>query len=166
MMQIPLSRGLLAIVDDADFTTLSAHKWYAHVGGRGKVYAARKVANGMVNGRTTYTVEYMHHAVAGKPENGVVDHENRNSLDNRRANLVPKSQSQNVLNSSHSDAKGVFLCSLTGRYAARASAAGRRHFLGRYDTEAEAVAAVDAFRCSRTKPGTRTGGQRKKKTAE
>lgn len=151
MKEIPLSRGLIALVDDEDFEALSAYPWYAHVSARGRTYAARKVVKPEARGdgeRNTWTVEYMHHAIVGKPANGVIDHLSGDSLDNRRANLAPRTQSQNILNSALGRSKGVWHCKMTGRFAARASVAKRRHFLGRFDTEAEAIDAVAGFRAA------------------
>lgn len=159
MKKIALSRGLAALVDDEDFDRLSRYRWYAHKSARGKMYAARKVSLGGAR----YGIEYMHHAVAGNPDDGVIDHENRDSLDNRRNNLVAKSQSANIVNSALGESKGIFFCKITGRYAARASLERRRVFLGRFDTEAEAVAAVREFR---TKTGTRHSGLQKKTQVE
>jgi hypothetical protein len=156
MREIALSKGLVALVDDADFDRLSSYSWYAHSSNGGKVYAARKVAIKNPPGRHGYGVEYMHHAVAGKPDAGVVDHFNGNSLDNQRLNLRPCTQSVNILNSAHSEKPGVFLCRMTGRYAARASRDKKRVFLGRFDTWEEAVGAVTKFRSGAQKPAHRT----------
>jgi len=152
MREVPLTRGLVALVDDEDFVRISTYRWYAHVSARGRTYAARKVANGERDGRTVYTVEYMHHAIAGKPEGLVIDHLNWDSLDNRKANLGERTQSQNILNSSAGQGKGVWLCKMTGRYGARASIDKRRVFLGRFDTEAEAIQAVREFRAAAQEP--------------
>lgn len=35
MKQIQLTKGKVALVDDADFLTLSQYRWYAESGGRG-----------------------------------------------------------------------------------------------------------------------------------
>lgn len=154
MREIALTRGFVAIVDDEDFERTSAFKWHANVTPSGRVYAARKVPTGMRGTRTTYGIQYLHHFIVGKPVAAVIDHANRNSLDDRRENLKERTQSQNILNSVVSEAPGTFFCHKTGRYAARASRDKRRVFLGRFDTEAEAIAAVRDFRAGRTKTGT------------
>lgn len=96
MKQIRLSKGLFALVDDADFEWLSQWKWHASLSSRGtKWYAVR---NERVNGETIRT--RMHRVIMGvdpKPTDGmVVDHINHNSLDNRRENLEIVSQTENM----------------------------------------------------------------------
>lgn len=83
MQQIPLTKGEFAIVDDEDYEFLSQFKWcYSHG------YAQRRVNNKNV---------YMHRFLAG--EHGkIVDHINRNKLDNRRSNLRVCTQSENNMN--------------------------------------------------------------------
>ena len=90
------SEGRIGIVDD-DMRHLSLERWYLTSHG----YMVSKHKN------------YLHHAVIGKPPAGlVVDHLNRNKLDNRRANLRFVSTSTNVSNcavrsNSKSGIKGV-----------------------------------------------------------
>jgi hypothetical protein len=66
-----------ALVDDDDFADLIQHRWYVNKLG----YVIRTIARGEGGG-----IEYMHRRVMGNPPN-LVDHENRNTLDNQRGNL-------------------------------------------------------------------------------
>lgn len=94
--RIPLTRGYYALVDAEDFTKISSVKWQAIV---------TKLKNGnyvrAVQSTANKSKRYMHHAVLdfywqkGGP---VVDHINRNSLDNRKANLRIVSQKENMSN--------------------------------------------------------------------
>lgn len=80
MSVISLTRGQEAIVDEADFEWLSQWKWYAYLNTRTKVFYAR---------RSLYPSKTlsMHRVILGAQPSQIVDHVNRNTLDNRRANL-------------------------------------------------------------------------------
>lgn len=137
---IPLTRGVEAMVDAADYGRLSAIKWHAHEC-RGTFYAAN---GGGKQGRV-----FMHRLVCDAPKGLQVDHINGNSLDNRRANLRPCVDQQNRWNrgaraNSASGIKGVMLCRRTGRWAAAITANGKRHYLGSYADQADAARAYDA----------------------
>lgn len=98
MKQIPLSgreaRGRSALVDDCDYERLSQYKWKAKASGGGNVYAVR---NTLVGGKNV-TLR-MHRVVLGYDGDQDVDHINRDSLDNRRANLRVCTRAENLLNS-------------------------------------------------------------------
>lgn len=76
MKTIKLPLGLSAIVDDNDYDTFSRSPWgvyYSHSSGP---YAYN------------YRLGFLHLRIMGKPKHGmVVDHINRNTLDNTRGNL-------------------------------------------------------------------------------
>lgn len=85
-----------AIVDDEMFDYLSQWRWKAKPnGGRNNVYAVR---NTTIDGRNV-TIR-MHRVVAGLDSCNPldVDHDNHNSLDNRRINLVPATRQRNISN--------------------------------------------------------------------
>ncbi|MDN7540243.1 hypothetical protein [Burkholderia cenocepacia] len=85
-----------AIVDDDMVDYLSQWRWKAKPnGGRNNVYAVR---NAMYAGK--HVTIRMHRVVAdlGFDDPREVDHDNHNSLDNRRVNLVPATRSENALN--------------------------------------------------------------------
>ena len=93
MKELVLSRGKLAIVDDADFDWLSQWKWsYATVG-----YAVRRKR---ASEDKPGTIVYMHRAVLGFPTAKEIDHINRNKLDNRRLNLRAATRRSNAANTS------------------------------------------------------------------
>jgi hypothetical protein len=89
---IPLSRGLVAIVDDEDLTDLSRDKWYARPGS-GTEYAKRQT---YVDGRAR--TESMHSRIMRPPAGMIVDHINHDGLDNRRSNLRVATYEQNARN--------------------------------------------------------------------
>jgi len=80
-----------AAVDDEDFDRVSALRWYEHkTRGSLTVYA-----KAMVDGETYY----MHQVVMGdQAQGGVVDHIDRNGLNNTKANLRIISQAENARN--------------------------------------------------------------------
>ncbi|WP_321944694.1 hypothetical protein [Burkholderia cenocepacia] len=85
-----------ALVDDDMLEYLSRWKWKAKPnGGRNNVYAVR---NARENGRNV-TIR-MHRVVVGMDASNPldVDHDNHNSLDNRRVNLIPSTRSMNIAN--------------------------------------------------------------------
>jgi hypothetical protein len=90
MKEIGLTQGMVALVDDGDYEWLNQWKWYAGKLGNG-YYASRH------NGQP---VVLMHRQILGLvPGDGkIADHENRDSLDNRRKNLRVVSKSKNCLN--------------------------------------------------------------------
>ena len=146
MKKIPLSKGHVAIVDDEDYEAVNRYKWFANVAGGGRVYAARRLYLGGGRKNAKRATLYMHRFLMEPADDMDVDHINGNSLDNRRANMRVCTRSENILNSANARGKGVWHCQTTGRWAARMSHDGERHFLGRYDTEAEARAAITAAR--------------------
>lgn len=78
---IELTHGLFAIVDAWNYAELNKHKWRA-VKASYKWYAVRD----RPWNEKTYTVK-MHRVIAHTPKGMVTHHKNRNSLDNREANL-------------------------------------------------------------------------------
>jgi hypothetical protein len=95
MKTIPLTRGYVAKVDDADYYRCIARgKWCAHTNGR-NVYAERKISKKNSKGGRQ-TVEKMHSFILNTHHQ--VDHRNNDGLDNRRKNLRKATTSQNQHN--------------------------------------------------------------------
>lgn len=84
---IPLTRGLHAIVDAKNYEWLSRHKWSVHDAGRGRTrYAVRAHKGRKI---------FLHGEIMKTPPGMVVDHINRNGLDNREDNLRNCTRLQN-----------------------------------------------------------------------
>jgi len=79
---IPVHPHKAAIVDLDDFENLKQYKWYV-IKQHGHPYAARKVST---NGKTYFV--RMHRQVMHTPKGKIVHHRNRQTLDNRKQNLV------------------------------------------------------------------------------
>lgn len=70
-MKIPLSKGLVTVIDAADGRVLAKHRWFAMVSPSGRASAARWEYPGMGKQRLVL----MHHLIPGgdKPGDGTVD---------------------------------------------------------------------------------------------
>jgi hypothetical protein len=97
MMEIPLSRGKVALIDDDDYALVKDHRWCAdflvHTW-----YVVAHVPGSGASGRGGRTV-YMHRLLLGERAEGKqVDHINHDGLDNRRVNLRAVTQHANMQN--------------------------------------------------------------------
>lgn len=137
MKEIPLTRGMVAIVDDDDFERINKHKWYACKKGKQSIrwYARR-------NSRAVY----MHNEIMTPPHGMEIDHINGNTLDNRKSNLRPVTRYQNSLNTAvRSDSvtgvKGVGWHSRRQQYRARITVNGNKMNLGWFNSLVDAITA-------------------------
>lgn len=143
MKYIQLTQGKEAIVDDDLFEYLSQFKWHAHFCGS-NFYAAKKYQAAYGKGR----IMFLHHMVVGFPiSRNVVDHINRNSLDNRRENLRIVSYSENARNSISRErnahilrfgGRGYYWHKSNKRWCSAIKIKGKTHWLGSFKNESEA----------------------------
>lgn len=140
--RIPLTRGMFALVDAEDYERVSAVKWHA-VESFGRFCAAARVRG------TTRRIK-MHRFIIDAPEGVVVDHINRNPLDNRRENLRLATANQNARNISRvapsSGLRGVHKVLQKGgvKWRAMIRDGDRIRCLGYYVDKFEAAKAYDA----------------------
>lgn len=147
-VRIPLTRGYYALVNSEDFELVSTYKWFADIRKNGKVYAAATV---YVNGKKTSL--RMHCLILGTAGSGhfrIGEHANGNGIDNRRTNLRPASQLENMRNrgpQSGRKFKGVTRQKrLTKRpWQARIHRNGITKHLGYFPTEEEAALAYNRY---------------------
>jgi HNH endonuclease len=89
------NKGILVLVDDSDFEFLNQWKWRASSEG----YAVRSIGNSRRKPRPEIK---MHRLLVGARAGQIIDHVNRNKLDNRRANLRFATNRLNCLNTDKS----------------------------------------------------------------
>lgn len=139
--EIPLTRGLVTIVDDEDYEWLSQWKWFADTHGYGIRNSGTRPSRSLVK---------MHRELLAAPRGTQVDHINGNRLDNRRENLRLCSNTENQRNltrlrpgksSSH---KGVSWYKKTQKWRAQITFSQKVILIGYFATELEAARAYDA----------------------
>lgn len=132
-MEILLTQGKVALVDDADGPLVSRYKWYAMQVKPGRWVAAAKVQGKQI---------YLHRFLTGLP---MTDHHDGNPLNNRRENLRRCTNQQNQFNrkkqASSSRFKGVTWDKRSSRWLAQIQHNNRNNFLGYHATEEAAAAA-------------------------
>lgn len=97
MKMIPLTRGKVALVDDADYSDLMQWNWQA-LCCRNKPYKAYAVRCRRVSDGLGPKTILMHRVLLAAPDGLEGDHINGNGLDNQRANLRLASRSLNAQN--------------------------------------------------------------------
>lgn len=140
-VEVPLTRGKVALVDEEDAAAVLAHKWYTRRV-RDAFYAARSLPR--VDG--VQREQRLHTFLTGWP---LVDHRNGDGLDNRRANLRAATNAENMRNrrryaNNTSGFKGVSFHKATGKWRAQINLSDRRSHLGSHATAADAARAYDA----------------------
>lgn len=144
MKQIPLTKGYVALVDDADYEWLSKSKWYVQVGVRG-IYALRSIWTG-----SKHTTRLMHREILGITDRAVeVDHIDHDGLNNQRTNLRACSTSQNQGNArrkstNKSGIKGVSWYRRDSVWQASINIGGKKKYLGLFPTKEAAGEAYEA----------------------
>lgn len=140
-VEIQLSQGLVALVDDEDAgRVLAAGKWWAKRD-KNTVYASRTIRR--PDGRRTS--QSMHSFLTGW---ALTDHINGNGIDNRRSNLREATDTQNLHNqglskNNRSGYKGVHWRKTTRRWKAVIGVNGTQRILGEFHTREEAGRAYD-----------------------
>lgn len=134
---VSLGKGRFTLVDADLFERVNEHTWWH---GRRSAYNQR--------GKKRMS---LHHFVTGIPEHVIIDHRNRDPLDNRRENLRIATLSQNGMNSRKrhhggpptSKYKGVWWDKEKSKWAAMIRANKKAYALGRFTVEEEAARAYD-----------------------
>ncbi len=148
---IPLTQGKFATVSDVDYATVSKYKWYAYVS-RGAWRARR--SKRIEKGKSVLVSMASEIKNATKPL--MVDHKDRDALNNRRSNLRVCTFRQNCRNRSRNDLgktskyKGVIWRKNRKRWIVQiragellANGLSRTLWIGSYRCEIDAAKAYD-----------------------
>lgn len=147
--QIPLSRGMWALVDVDDIPLVLPFKWAAHPSPNGWRWYARAYSNPMEPhpGRIPKHGICMQRLIMGFPYRRMVWHKSENSLDNRRSNLelrFPPPPPIQPRRERESRFRGVYWCACHNRWRAGIGRGDNRKHLGRFRDEEAAAKAYDA----------------------
>lgn len=138
--EIPLTRGMVALVDEADFELASRFSWRATRNPKSRTWYARCDRGG--------AAIWLHRLLLDAPSGVLVDHIDHDGLNNRRNNIRLATSAQNQAHCRrHRDArsqyKGLWL-ERSGRWVAEIYSQGKKHRLGTFDSEEIAARAYDA----------------------
>jgi hypothetical protein len=133
--RVPLTQGLVATVDTADYREIRKHKW--SVARRGSnIYAQARI-----DGQTVLMHRFLMRPRKGRP----VDHKDGNGLNNCRSNLRAVTTAQNQANHRPHGGSSRFVGVIRrgDRWEAWIRYRNRWHSLGYYADEVEAAKARD-----------------------
>lgn len=138
MKKIKLTQGKVALVDNEDFEEISKYKWYFDHG----------YARTSIGGRKNKKNIYLHRMIMKCPEDRLIDHKNRNTLDCRRSNMRICNKSKNAVNSflrkdNTSGFKGITWHERENKWKARVTVNQKRINLGTFITKEEAALAYN-----------------------
>lgn len=130
MSKLKLTNGQYTLIDRDVFVLAKNYKWRLNTQG----YVRRSLSNG----------EFLHRLVMEAPEGKLVDHINRNPLDNRRSNLRLCDPSQNNINmkrrvDNRSGHRGIYWHKKANKWCAEISFRGKRNYLGLFEKLSNAV---------------------------
>ena len=154
--EIPLTRGMVALVDAEDYERVSQHRWSAahrrDACGQQVWYACS--TNSFYDHSGPYAQYWkqplLHRFILNAPHGMDVDHITPgHTLDCRRQNIRLATRSQNMMNQrkglgTTSRYKGVYLHTKAKRWVARIKVGDRRIYLGIFALEEDAGRAYDA----------------------
>lgn len=129
--EIPLSRGMWAIIELSDLELVKGYRWSASGGGYAAAWDGTEVI-------------LMHHIFLPRKNGFHTDHINGNRQDNRRCNLRYATRSQNSANHARrSDNKvgvtGICWDSSRKKWMATITLDGNTRRLGRFDSKTQAI---------------------------
>jgi len=140
MIGIKLTRkGIITLIDDADYDLVFNHKWYLHKCGN-SFYASAAINNKFT---------YLHRFLMGVNDKDItIDHIDGDGLNNQRNNLRLCTKAQNNINTSSnknttSKYKGVSWAKHCNRWRAQICKDKVCRYIGYYDTEIEAALAYN-----------------------
>src|SRR6185503_9159800 len=149
MREIELTRNKVALVDDADYESLSRHKWYAHIANKsGSTWYALRMDYSLGRGKGRQI--WMHRQILGLADRSMItDHIDGNGLNNQRSNIRACTYLDNNHNRSKKGSgwksvyKGVTNHAATGKWRARISVNNKSIYLGLFAEEYDAATAYN-----------------------
>lgn len=148
-IEIQLSQGKVAIIDECDAEVVANYSWHALCRPKHTSYATAWIRDPQQKKKVL-----MHRVIMNAPQGVEVDHRDGNGLNNTRANLrfatrMQQLQNTNRRESNSSRFKGVYFDVTRATHrkpwmAQIKSPDGIKRNLGRFSTEEEAAAAYDA----------------------
>lgn len=144
MKQIQLTQGFVTLVDDSDYEQLKKFKWHVYKNGD-RYYATTNIKTDGI-----YSAVKMHRLILGLTDTKIlIDHRNRDGLNNQRYNLRVATYSQNGANraakkNGASKYLGVYQCSKKTKskniyWVAHIRFNKKGYYLGVFKTEQEAA---------------------------
>lgn len=144
MIEIKLSKGKVAMVDDEDYERINKFKWFTYE----KLYlkcSSYAMTNIRISGKRRHL--QMHRFIMNTPENLQVDHIDHNGLNNQKSNLRNCTRQQNNFNSrsQKGNYKGVFIDKKNKKnpFRARIRHNTKEIYIGSFKTAKEAGFAYD-----------------------
>lgn len=143
--RIRLSGPRYAKVDPEDYQRLKGYKWFA-VSNAHNFYI-KKLPRTAQSGK--WPLISMHREIIKARKGMLVDHINRDTVDNRKANLREATRAQNMSNTgkvrvpTSSKYKGVSWRKPRRKWRAQIKANGKQRYLGSFDDEIEAAKVYD-----------------------
>jgi len=143
IVKIPLTQGKEAIIDACDYEKISMHKWHfmppskPH---RNNGYAKTNIRHpNFPHKRKTL---FMQHLILPPKEEFLIDHKDRNGLNNCRNNLRYCTPAQNIMNGQYyreGQFRGVYKQSCGNTWMVKMA----RIYLGNFSSQEEAAKAYD-----------------------
>jgi len=138
--EIQLTKGRVALVDDDDYEYLSQWNWQANFNRNAGVFYARR--NHRIGGRQVTT--WMHRLILDAKKGQQVDHQNHDTLDNRKKNIRIVTHKENNKNKgigkdNTSGVLGVWWRKDIMKWSVRIVHEGRRINLGCFDLIHDAI---------------------------
>ena len=132
-MLMKLAGGEFCLIDDEDYPLIRDIKWFASY----HYYKHEKKWPARVSGRNENKTILLHRLITNAPDLIVVDHINRNPLDNRKCNLRLTTNDKNLVNrriASHNKCgvKGVYFEKSRRKWVAHITFGKKRILIGRY----------------------------------
>ena len=143
-MEIKLTKGKIAFVDDEDYDLLKHYRWFAFKDHR--FWYARAWTRDIDGKRI---ILFMHRLILGNPCEGLlVDHINHDGLDNRKSNLRACTNAENLRNKlpRRELPKGFYFCDDEKRkkpWRAKIRGDGKSLHLGYFSSKKEATEAYN-----------------------